>query len=148
MISVYKNSVPNFICTYFRFMSDIVRMVSNRDGENYLTQEQIEPLLKRDEVPLSSLVKLKILREVDGVYEIDKRVAAFIAFSNNEYALSSPESVRKFHASLQMLRDKLMRVTEANEIVRYSDQLIAELRDFSDTLDESISKVASGDTSP
>lgn len=140
MISVYKNSVPNFICTYFRFMSDIVRLV-NRDGENYITQEQIEPLLKRDEVPFSSLLKLKILREVDGVYEIDKRVAAFIAFSNNEYALSSPESVRKFHASLVMLRDKLMRTTEANDIVRYSDQLIAELRDFSDTLDESISRL-------
>lgn len=140
MISVYKNSVPNFICTYFRFMSDIVRMV-NKDGENYLTQEQIEPLLKRDEVPLTSLLKLKILREVDGVYEIDKRVAAFIAFSNNEYALSSPESVRKFHASIQMLRDKLMRATEANDIVRYTDQLIAELRDFSDTLDESITRL-------
>lgn len=133
-------SIPNFICTYFRFMSDVVRIV-NKEGESFITAEQLETLARRDDVPISTLLKLKIAREIDELYEIDKRVVNFISFSNNDFALSSPESVKKFHYSLSKLYDKLLRSTETNDTVRYADQLVSELRDFSDILDGSISRL-------
>ena len=135
-----SSSIPNFVCTYFRFMSDIVRIV-NKENESYITAEQLDFFANRDDVPISTLLRLKIAREIDGVYEIDKRVVNFISFSNNEFALSSPESVKKFHYSLLTLYDKLLRATETNDTVRYADQLISELRDFSDILDGSISRL-------
>lgn len=133
-------SIPNFICTYFRFMSDLVRII-NRDGENYITPEQLQLLADRDSVPISTLLKLKIAREVDDAYEVDRRVVNFIAFSNNEFALSSPESVKKFHYSLSDLYEKLLRATEPNDLIMHADHLISELRDFSDVLDSSITRL-------
>jgi len=133
-------SIPNFVCKYFRFMSDVVRIV-NKEGESFITAEQLETLALRDDVPIATLLKLKIAREIDELYEIDKRVVNFISFSNNEFALSSPESVKKFHYSLSKLYDKLLRSTETNDTIRYADQLISELRDFSDILDGSISRL-------
>jgi len=121
-------------------MSDVVRIV-NKDGDNYITHEQLQLLADRDSVSITTLLKYKIARESDGVYEIHKRVANFIAFSNNEFALSSPESVKKFHFSLSALYDKLLRSTEANDIIIHSDHLISELRDFSDILDSSITRL-------
>jgi len=121
-------------------MSDVVRIV-NKEGESFITAEQLETLALRDDVPIATLLKLKIAREIDELYEIDKRVVNFISFSNNEFALSSPESVKKFHYSLSKLYDKLLRSTETNDTIRYADQLISELRDFSDILDGSISRL-------
>ena len=136
----HGSSIPNFVSTYFRFMSDVVRIV-NKDGDSYITHEQLQLLADRDSVSITTLLKYKIARESDGVYEIDKRVANFIAFSNNEFALSSPESVKKFHFSLSALYEKLLRSTEANDIIIHSDHLISELRDFSDILDSSITRL-------
>lgn len=133
-------SIPNFICNYFRFMSDIVRIV-NKDGDNYLTHEQLQILADRDSVPITTLLKLRIAREIDDVYEIDKRVVNFVAFSNNEFALSSPESVKKFHYSLSGLYEKLLRSTETNDTIMHADHLISELRDFTDILDSSITRL-------
>ena len=140
LMSNYGAKIPNFICKYFRFISDVVRIL-NRDGENHISHHELETLAERDDVPIESMLKLKIAREVDGDYEIDRRVISFIAFSNNDYALTSPESVKKFHYSLSELNDKLLQTEETNEQVMYADQLISELRDFSDTLDGSITRL-------
>lgn len=133
-------NIPYYANTFFRFFSDLVRII-NKDGNNFITSEQIEPLIERDGVPFDNILKSRMINEIDDVYEIDQRVADFIAFSNNNFALTSPESVKKFHHSLLGLYEKLLRTTEVNDIVRYSHQLISELNGFAGTLDESISRL-------
>ncbi len=133
------NSILNFVYNNFGFLSDVVRVI-NKDGDNYISREQLHSIAKED-TNIERLLSLKIAREVDGVYELDKRVLSFISFSHNEFALSSPESVKKYHYSLNKLYDKLLSSLEDNDIIRHGDQLISELRDFSDILEENITRL-------
>ncbi len=128
-----NQKIPHYIYNNFKFMSEMVRVV-NSENESFITKEQIDNFETRYDISVDTLLRYKILREFEDVYEIHKSVVDFISFCNNEYALSSPESVQKYHLSLNGLYDKLLKASENNEKVRYGNQLILELRDFSDIL--------------
>jgi hypothetical protein len=112
----------------------MVRIV-NSESESFITEKQMNDFEERyEKVSLATLLRHKIVRELDDVYEINKSVVDFISFCNNEYALSSPESVKGHHFPLNEVYEKLLRASESNERIRFANQLISQLRDFSDAL--------------
>lgn len=136
-------TIANFVSNYFRFMSDVVRIINNENGDNFIRKEELYILADRDDVPIENLLKLRIAKFDDqsSAYIIDKRVVNFVSFCNNEFALSSPEAVKKYHYSLARLYDKFIRATEANDIILYAEQIISELIDFSDMLESNIQRL-------
>lgn len=136
-------SIANFVSTYFRFMSDVVRLVNSENGDNFIRKEVLDELAERDMVPVENLLKLRIAKfdRDSEAYIIDKRVISFISFCNNEFALSSPESVKKYHYSLARLYDRLIRATEANEMIESATDTIDELGSFSDLLESNVQRL-------
>ncbi len=136
-------TIASFVSRYFRFMSEVVRLINKENGDNFISKDTLDFLAQRDEVPIDNLLKLRIAKldyESDG-YIIDKRVANFISFCNNEFALSSPEAVKKYHHSLAALYDKFIHAQESNDIILYAEQMISELTDFSDMLGSNIQRL-------
>jgi len=136
-------TIANFVSNYFRFMSDVVRIINHENGDNFIRKEDLDILADRDDVPIENLLKLRIAKfdEESSAYVIDKRVVNFISFCNNEFALSSPEAVKKYHYSLDRLYKKFIHATEANDIILYAEQIISELIDFSDMLESNIQRL-------
>lgn len=114
-------------------MSEMVRIV-NSENESFITEKQMNDFEERHDISLATLLRHRIVRELDDVYEINKSVVGFISFCNNEYALSSPESVKGHHFPLNEVYEKLLRSSESNDKIRFANQLISQLRDFSDAL--------------
>jgi len=136
MMHSFGSKIPNFISTHFSFMSEVVRLL-NKEGDVYIDRKRFELLASKWEVPIESLLKYRIAYEVDGAYEIDERVADFIAFANNDYALTSPESVQKYYHPLQQFYDNLLAAEERNDLLRICRNISRELRDFSNALESS-----------
>lgn len=136
-------SIANFVSSYFRFMSDVARLINSENGDNFIRKEDLELLADRDAVPIDSLLRLRIAKfdEESYAYVVDKRVIDFISFCNNEFALSSPEAVKKYHHSLASLYSRLIRATEANELVESATDTIRELGDFSNVLESNIQRL-------
>jgi len=129
-----NQNIVHYIYTNFKCMSEMVRIV-NSESESFITEKQMNDFEERyEKVSLATLLRHKIVRELDDVYEINKSVVNFISFCNNEYALSSPESVKGHHFPLNEVYEKLLRASESNERIRFANQLISQLRDFSDAL--------------
>jgi len=129
-----NQNIVHYIYTNFKCISEMVRIV-NSESESFITEKQMNDFEERyEKVSLATLLRHKIVRELDDVYEINKSVVDFISFCNNEYALSSPESVKGHHFPLNEVYEKLLRASESNERIRFANQLISQLRDFSDAL--------------
>ena len=129
-----NKNIVHYIYNNFECMSEMVRIV-NSESESFITRQQMNDFEERYEnISLATLLRHKIVRELDDIFEIHKSVIDFISFCNNEYALSSPESVKGHHFPLNELYEKLLRETDSNNRIRFANQLISQLRDFSDAL--------------
>jgi len=129
-----NQNIVHYIYSNFKCMSEMVRIV-NSESESFITEKQMNDFEERyEKVSLNTLLRHKIVRELDGIYEIHKSVVDFISFCNNEYALSSPESVKGHHFPLNEVYEKLLRESDSNNRIRLANQLISQLRDFSDAL--------------
>lgn len=143
MIRKNGASIVNFISTYYNFISEVVRLVNKENGDNFIHKNALENLASKDSVPLENLLKIRIAKfdkDNEG-YTINKRVVNFIYFCNNEFALSSPEAVKKYHYPLARLYDKFICATEANDIILNAEHMISELIDFSDMLESNIQRL-------
>lgn len=136
-------SIAKFVSKHYNFMSDVVRLINSGEGDSFIKKNELEILAERYGAPVDDLLKLRIGKfdEESSGYVIDRRVTGFISFCSNEFALSSPEAVKKYHFSLMALYEKSIRAEEVNDIVRYADQMITELIDFSDMLESNTQRL-------
>jgi len=135
-----NQNIVHYVYNNFKTISEMVRIV-NSESESFITQEQMNLFEEKSEISRSTLLRHKIIRELDDIYELHKSVIDFISFCNNDYALSSPESVKGHHFPLNELYEKLLRASESNDKTRLANQLISQLRDFSDALSSTTEKL-------
>lgn len=128
-----NQNIAHYIYNNFECMSEMVRIL-NSEEESFISEEQMNYFEERHNISLDTLLRHKIVKELDDVYEIHKSVVDFISFCNHEYALSSPESVKGHHFPLNEVYEKLLRESDNNNRIRFANQLISQLRDFSDAL--------------
>ncbi len=131
------SQIAGFVYRHFDILTILSRMMA-RSGDDFISEAKMKELAESYDTPIDRLLKHRIVRQVEGGYEIRGEVAAFVTFANNEFSIRSPESVKKFHRSLVELYEKLLVAEDANDLIFFAERTIAELSDFSNSLEGAV----------
>jgi len=139
-----RSYIPGYVAKHIEFFKDFVITV-NRKNRNYLSMDEMNKLLSAyplvGNINLDSFVENEIFNVLNNTYEMNRNVFNFVSFVAEDFAISSPESIRKYYDSIFSLFQDFYEEDNINRIIELGNHLRGELGELTDVLSNTRSKL-------